>query len=133
MKKLFLFFITIFVMGCTNANTTNSTNKATAPATARSRENIIYESVIATILYNNADYINSKIHTSKTKTHTKSKTDTDIFSTTASLGNSSIDSDIFGKMSSSSGNTSVTNTKIHSKTKSKSTSTSVGVSSGLWF
>ena len=131
MKKLFLFFITIFVMGCTN--TTNSTNKATTPTTARSRENIIYESVIATILYNNADYINSKIHTSKTKIHTKSKTDTDIFSTTASLGNSSIDSDIFGKMSSSSGNTSVTNTKIHSKTKSKSTSTSVGVSSGLWF
>lgn len=92
-------------MGCTNANTTNSTNKATTPTTARSRENIIYESVIATILYNNADYINSKIHTSKPKTHTKSKTDTDIFSTTASLGNSSIDSDIFGKMSSSSGNT----------------------------
>ena len=132
MKKLLLFFIAIFVMGCTNANTTNSTN-TTTPATARSRENIIYESVIATILYNNADYINSKIHSSKTKTHTKSKTDTDIFSTTASLGNSSIDSDIFGKMSNSSGNTSVTNTKIHSKTKSKSTSTSVGVSSGLWF
>ena len=132
MKKLLLFFIAIFVMGCTNANTTNSTN-TTTPVTARSRENIIYESVIATILYNNADYINSKIHTSKTKTHTKSKTDTDIFSTTASLGNSSIDSDIFGKMSNSSGNTSVTNTKIHSKTKSKSTSTSVGVSSGLWF
>ena len=132
MKKLLLFFIAIFVMGCTNANTTNSTN-TTTPVTARSRENIIYESVIATILYNNADYINSKIHSSKTKTHTKSKTDTDIFSTTASLGNSSIDSDIFGKMSNSSGNTSVTNTKIHSKTKSKSTSTSVGVSSGLWF
>lgn len=105
MKKLLLFFITIFVMGCTNANTTNSTNKTTTPVTARSRENIIYESVIATILYNNADYINSKIHSSKTKTHTKSKTDTDIFSTTASLGNSSIDSDIFGKMSSSSRNT----------------------------
>lgn len=49
MKKLFLFFITIFVMGCTNANTTNSTNKATTPTTARSRENIIYESVIAMI------------------------------------------------------------------------------------
>lgn len=132
MKKLLLFFIAIFVMGCTNANTTNSTN-TTTPVTARSRENIIYESVIATILYNNADYINSKIHTSKTKTHTKSKTDTDIFSTTASLGSSNIDSDIFGKISSSSGNTSVTNTKIHSKTKSKSTSTSVGISSGLWF
>lgn len=126
MKKLLLFFIAIFVMGCTNANTTNSTN-TTTPVTARSRENIIYESVIATILYNNADYINSKIHTSKTKT------DTDIFSTTASLGSSNIDSDIFGKISSSSGNTSVTNTKIHSKTKSRSTSTSVGVSSGLWF
>ena len=73
MKKLFLFFITIFVMGCTNANTTNSTNKATTPTTARSRENIIYESVIATILYNNADYINSKIHTSKTKNTYKIK------------------------------------------------------------
>ena len=66
MKKLLLFFIAIFVMGCTNANTTNSTN-TTTPVTARSRENIIYESVIATILYNNADYINSKIHLQKQK------------------------------------------------------------------
>lgn len=127
MKKLILFFITIFIIGCSNTNTTNSNDSRIS----RNRDTLIYDSILATILYNNG--IDPRMGVGKVKTNTKSKTDTNIFTTSTSHGNSSLATDPFGKISSGTDNTKVTTTKIKSKTRTKSTSAGIGVSSGLWF
>lgn len=121
MKKVLFLFVSLLIVGCTNTGT------------GYSNRNIVYDSIIATALYNN-NYPVPSLGYVDGISKTKSKTTTN--SVTTSTVNSNINSNSqFQSFPSSSigSNHTVSNSSSRTVTKSTSTTRTKGASFGIGF
>ena len=120
-----MFFISLITISCTNTNNN----------TSQSNSNLVYESIIATLLYNN----NIEYPIAKVNTKTKSKSHETINTVSNTQINSQSISDVSTQSLSNGGNrrtemnTNTVNTKTESITKSKISEKSSSISTSFGF
>ena len=125
MKILIMVFISLITISCTNTNSN----------TSQSNSNLLYESIIATLLYNN----NIEYPVAKVNTKTKVKSHETINTVSNTQINSQSISDINTQSFSNGGNRitetnmNTVNTKTESITKSKISEKSSSISTSFGF
>lgn len=129
MKAAAVVFISLLMVSCTNTNTNTNTN------TSQSNSNLVYESIIATLLYNNnIEYPVAKVNT---KTKSKSHETTNTVSNTQSNSQSISDISAQNFPNGGSRRTVITENKVDSRsqstTKGKTSEKSSSISTSFGF
>lgn len=124
MKILIMVFISLITISCTNTNNN----------TSQSNSNLVYESIIATLLYNNIEYPIAKVNTkTKSKSHETINTVSNTQINSQSISDVSTQSLSNGGKRRTETNTNTVNTKTESITKSKILEKSSSISTSFGF